>query len=177
MCVSPWGFLKKSGCWGKVRGVFIDRRFNSGYYVWPCQVRAISIKEGIFPNSTFLSTLCISENGGKYRGVCETKLVAMHLGPNCLDLASMSNKPGADWTTEKQIDLSLVHPLSDKFSGILADIISVLCNFFNSRLPHCLMIQATWKELCSNHDLMFEKIIPNLLRNFEKFLILCPSHL
>ena len=59
----------------------------------------------------------------------------MHLGPDCLDLASMSNKPGPDWTTEKQIDLSLVHPLSDKFSGILADIISILSNFFEFLTP------------------------------------------
>ena len=32
----------------------------------------------------------------KRRGVCGTKLAAMYLGPNCLGLASMSNKLGAE---------------------------------------------------------------------------------
>ena len=58
--------------------------------------------------------------------VCGTTLVAMDLGPNCLGLTSMSNKPRADWAIENQIDLSLVvDPPSEKFSGILADIISI----------------------------------------------------
>ena len=71
------------------------------YDVWLCQIGAISIKEETFSNSTFLSTLCISENGAKYRGICVTKFDAMYVGSNCLGQASMSNKPGADWTTEK----------------------------------------------------------------------------
>ena len=75
---------------------------------------------------TLLSlTPCVSVKMGKnYRGVCGTKFLAMHLGPNCLGLTSMSNKPGADWTTEKQTDLFLIDPPSDKFSEILAEIIS-----------------------------------------------------
>ena len=64
--------------------------------------------------------------------------VAMHLGLNCLVLASMSNKPGADWTTKKQIDLSLVDPPSDKFFGILANIISILWNLFDFSTPNRL---------------------------------------
>ena len=60
-----------------------------------------------------------------------TKFVAMHLGPNCLGLASMSKKLGADWTTEKQTDLSLVDPPSHKFSGILVDITFILWNPFD----------------------------------------------
>ena len=146
-CFYPWGFLKRFGCWGKSRGFFIDKRNNSGYHVWLCQVGAISIKEGTFSNSTFLSTLCISENGGKRRGVCETMFVAMHLGLNCLVLASMSNKPGADWTTKKQIDLSLVDTPSDKFSGILADIISILWNPFGFLTPNRLWVHNHTQKL------------------------------
>ena len=79
---------------------------------------------------------CVSvKMGEKHKGVCGTWFVVMHLGPNCLGLASMSNKRGADWTTEKQIDLSLVDPPSEKFSGILADIISTLWNPFDFSIP------------------------------------------
>ena len=79
---------------------------------------------------------CVSvKMGGKRRGVCGTKFIAMHLGPNCLGLASMSDKPGANWTTEKEIDASLVDPPSDKFSGILADIIPSLWNLFDFSTP------------------------------------------
>ena len=81
------------------RGFFIDKRINSGYHVWLCQVGAISNKEGTFSNSLPSLVPCVSvKMGEKRRGVCGTKFVAMHLGPNCLGLASMSNKPGADWT-------------------------------------------------------------------------------
>ena len=45
---------------------------------------------------------CVSvKMGAKYRGICVTKFDAMYVGSNCLGQASMSNKPGADWTTEK----------------------------------------------------------------------------
>ena len=50
-------------------------------------------------------------------------------------LVSMSNKLGDDWTTEKPIDLSLVDPPSDKFSGIVADIISTMSNPFDFSTP------------------------------------------
>ena len=69
--------------------------------------------------------------GKKHSAVCGTKLVAMHLEPNCLDLASMSNKLGADWTTVKQIYLSLV----EKFSVSLTDMISILWNPFDFLTP------------------------------------------
>ena len=93
-------------------------------------------KKGLYP--TLLSLVpCVSvKTEKKHRGICGTKFVAMDLGSNCLDLASMSNKPGADWTTEKEIDLSLVDPPSDKFSGILADIISILWNPFDFSTPN-----------------------------------------
>ena len=77
--------------------------------------------------------------GEKGRGDCGTEfIVATHLGPNCLRLTSMSNKQGGDWTTGKQIDLSLIDPPSDNFSGILADIIYILWNpsdFLTPSLP------------------------------------------
>ena len=95
-----------------------------------------------------------------------------------MGLASESNKPRADWTTEEQIERSLVDPPSDKFSGVLADIISILWNPFDCSTPSLLDDSgSTWKVLRINHDLMFEKIIPNLLRNCEKFLTLCTFHL
>ena len=65
------------------------------------------------------------------RDVCGTKFVAMYQGPNCLGLTSISENPGADLTTEKEIDLSLVDPPSGKCYGILADIISILWNPFD----------------------------------------------
>ena len=73
--------------------------------------------------------------GEKHRCVYGTKFVAMHLGPNCLGVASMSNKPEANWATEKQINLSLVDPPSDKFSGILADMIWRPFDFSIPSLP------------------------------------------
>ena len=65
VCVSPWRFLKRFECRGKSWGFFIEKRINTGYHVWLCQVGTISIKDRTFSNSTFLSTLCITENGGK----------------------------------------------------------------------------------------------------------------
>ena len=92
-------------------------------------------KKGLSPTQPSLVPCVSVKMGGKRRGVCGTKFVAIHLGPNCLDLASMSDKPGADWTTEKEIDVSLADPPSDKFSGILADIISSLWNLFDFSTP------------------------------------------
>ena len=86
----------------------------------------------------------------------------------------MSNKPGDDCTTEKEIDLSRVDPPSDKFYGIFADIISILWNPFDFLTPSLLDDSGNLQVLRSNHDLMFEKIIPNLLQNSERFLTLFP---
>ena len=92
-------------------------------------------KNGLSPTLPSLVPCVSLKMGEKHKGACGTKFAAVHLGPNCLGLASMSNKLGADWTTEKQIDLSLVDSSSDKFSGILADIISTLCNPFDFSTP------------------------------------------
>ena len=73
--------------------------------------------------------------GRKHKGVCGSKFVAMYPGPNCFGLASISNKLGADWTSEEQTDLSLVDPPSEKFSGILANIISTLWTPFDFSIP------------------------------------------
>ena len=89
-------------------------------------------KKGPSPNLPSLVPCVTVKMGEKHRCVYGTKFVAMHLGPNCLGVASMSNKPGADWATEKQINLSLVDSSPDKFSGILADIISTLWRPFDS---------------------------------------------
>ena len=80
--------------------------------------------------------LCVSVKMGRnHGGVCGTMFVAMYLRRNCLGPASMSNKSGADWTNEKQIDLSLVDPPSHKFSGIFADTVSTLWNPFDFSTP------------------------------------------
>ena len=72
-----------------------------------CAKLVLSVsKKGL--SSTLPSLVpCVSvKMGEKPRGGCV--FVTMHLEPNCLGLASMmSNKAGADWAAEKQIDLSL----------------------------------------------------------------------
>ena len=83
-------------------------------------------KKGLSPTQPSLVPCASVKMGEKHRGICGAKFVAMHLGQNCLGLSFMSNKLGADWRTKKQIDLALVDPSSDKFSGIIADIISIL---------------------------------------------------
>ena len=88
-------------------------------------------KKGRSPTLPSLVTCVLVKMGEKCKGVCGTKFVTMHLEPNCLDLACMIYKPGTDWTTKKQIDLSLVSPPSDKFSRILGYIISILWNPFD----------------------------------------------
>ena len=92
-------------------------------------------KKGLSPTLPSLAPCVPVKMGKKHKGVFGTKFVGMHRRPNCLGLASMSNKLGADWTNEKQIDLSLVEPPYDKFSGILADIISTLRNPFDFLTP------------------------------------------
>ena len=96
------------------------------------------LRKGLSPTPPSLVPYVSVKMGEKRRSVCETMFVAMHLGLNCLVLASMSNKPGADWATKKQIDLSLVDPPSDKFPGILGDIISILWNPFDFLTPNHL---------------------------------------
>ena len=92
-------------------------------------------KKGLSPTLPSLVPCVLVKMGENHRGVCGTKFVAMHQGPNCLGLAFMSNKLEADWLIEKQTDLSLVDPPSDKFSGILADNISIMWNPFDFSTP------------------------------------------
>ena len=72
-------------------------------------------KKGLSPTLPSLVPCVSVKMEEKRRGVCGTAFVAMHLGQNFLVMSSIRNKPGADWTIEKQIDLSLVDPPSNNF--------------------------------------------------------------
>ena len=52
-------------------------------------------KKGFSPTLPSLVPCVSVKMWKKHKGVCRTKFVAMHLGPDCLVLASMSNKAGS----------------------------------------------------------------------------------
>ena len=51
-------------------------------------------KKGFSPTLPSLVPCVSVKMWKKHKGVCRIKFVAMHLGPDCLVLASMSNKAG-----------------------------------------------------------------------------------
>ena len=157
----PFGLLKLVFLGSSSRRT-IDISSRRGYQIWDCHVSLTSNFLSVWSKLTFYETCRTGQNEGSAKGIDCTRSVAEHRSTDLKGRASKVKHWRSWWYSLDANKYTLSIPLSQTYWNAFEQSLHSDGSLLVRQLLICFGVEINWELLCSNYDLVFQVILPNL---------------